>query len=356
YYIHTKEPVPMDIDFIIQDTFALTRPQWNLVADLEEAGRAFADAVTQNYKTQEPDKVIEPEEIEDDASSDGGDDEEFRLPEMEDAHSSSEEVEPEVAGDGEAKPDSDFEEDIVVTRQEEERDPEAEADFDRELAKMMAESLDSRKFERKPMFDVPLPMRRAPRDTSTAADDSPSEGTATPPNTMAFSLMTKRGNRQQTRTIELPSDSHFAVAMKNQKEAERAEQQRIKNLVLNYDLQDSNADQDGTDNDLYFNYFSQPNPNIPHLTTHFQSVTAAHASNEGLGERHPASHPHNASLHQSSSNPAGNVRPPDKSGTNRSGQRARKLQLSDVDWYEQKPGSSRSRGRGGSRGSRRIFG
>ena len=86
----------MDIDFIIQDTFALTRPQWNLVADLEEAGRAFADAVTQNYKTQEPDKVIEPEEIEDDASSDGGDDEEFRLPEMEDAHSSSEEVEPEV--------------------------------------------------------------------------------------------------------------------------------------------------------------------------------------------------------------------------------------------------------------------
>ena len=86
----------MDIDFIIQDTFALTRPQWKLVADLEEAGRAFADAVTQNYKTQEPDKVIESEEIEDDASSDGGDDEELRVPEMEDAHSSSEEVEPEV--------------------------------------------------------------------------------------------------------------------------------------------------------------------------------------------------------------------------------------------------------------------
>lgn len=87
----------------------------------------------------------------------------------------------------------------MVTRQQEERDPEAEADFDRELAKMMAESLDSRKFDRKPMFDVPLPMRRAPRDTSTAADDSPNEGTATPPNMMAFSLMTKRGNRQQVR-------------------------------------------------------------------------------------------------------------------------------------------------------------
>lgn len=98
---------------------------------------------------------------------------------------------------GSASVGSDFGEDIVVTRQEEERDPEAEAEFDRELAKMMSESLDSRKFDRKPMFDVPLPMRRAQRDTSTAAEDSPNEETATPPNTMAFSLMTKKGTRQQ---------------------------------------------------------------------------------------------------------------------------------------------------------------
>jgi regulator of nonsense transcripts 2 len=91
-----------------------------------------------------------------------------------------------------------------VTRQEEQRDPEAEADFDRELAKMMAESLESRKFDRKPMFDVPLPMRRAPREASTAAEDSPIEGTATPPNTMSVSLMTRKGNRQQVRCLFLP--------------------------------------------------------------------------------------------------------------------------------------------------------
>lgn len=77
---------------------------------------------------------------------------------------------------------------------------------------MMSESLDSRKFDRKPMFDVPLPMRRAQRETIPAADDSGNEGgTATPPNanTMAFSLMTKKGNRQQVcdvwfRSIEIP--------------------------------------------------------------------------------------------------------------------------------------------------------
>lgn len=47
------------------------------------------------------------------------------------------------------------------------------------------------------MFDVPLPMRRAQKDASMASEDSLNEGTATPPGTMAFSLMTKKGTRQQ---------------------------------------------------------------------------------------------------------------------------------------------------------------
>jgi len=101
------------------------------------------------------------------------------------------------------------------------------------------------------------------------------------------------------------------MAMKTQQQAEREEQQRIKNLVLNYDLRDD-ADAHEGEKD-YFNYVLQPNTNTK--------------GSEGL-ERHSASH---------ASHP--HTRPADKSGTNRSGQRARKLQLSDVDWYDQKPGS-----------------
>jgi regulator of nonsense transcripts 2 len=87
----------------------------------------------------------------------------------------------------------DEEEHIVVTRPEDERDPEAEAEFDREFAKMMAESLDSRKFERKPIFDVPLPMRRVKE-----AEEAPVAAAApVGPGTMKFSLLSKKGNRQQ---------------------------------------------------------------------------------------------------------------------------------------------------------------
>lgn len=163
----------------------------------------------------------------------------------------------------------------------------------------------------------------------------------------------------QTRTIEMPSDSHFAVAMKSQKEAERAEQQRIKNLVLNYDLQDSSTEI-GTDQDVHFDYFSHPNPNFPPQQNagfptlyHLEEKKLAHNDTfEGLGgEKHGASHhQHNASLHQSSSSASTNARAPDKSSTNRSGHRARKLQLSDVDWYDQKPDCSRSRSCGDSPG------
>lgn len=138
----------------------------------------------------------------------------------------------------------------------------------------------------------------------------------------------------------MPSDSHFAIAMKNQQEAERAEQQRIKNLVLSYDLQGSTTEQSGIDNELYYDYFSHPNPNLQHLLNHETTVTHNRAS-KGLGGDRLQ---HNASLHQSQSSPnTANARPADsKPGTNRRGQQARKLQLSDVDWYDRRSHSPAS--------------
>ena len=85
----------------------------------------------------------------------------------------------------------------MVTRREEQRDPEADAEFDRELAKMTAESLDSRKFDRKPLFDVPLPIGRSSKETIGASEADDLNGSSRSTDTMAFSLLTKKGNRQQ---------------------------------------------------------------------------------------------------------------------------------------------------------------
>ncbi|KAF4591515.1 nonsense-mediated mRNA decay factor (Upf2) [Ophiocordyceps camponoti-floridani] len=273
YYVHTKSQLPMEMTFVVQDLFALTRPQWKLAASFEEAAKALHHAILQDQKTAGVDRVLEGDEATSDVSSEfeNGDIDDIEPYGDGDDETASEEDEIEQDEDDNSTRNSDGDEDIVVTRQEEMIDPQEEAEFEREYAKVMAESLESRKFERKQLFDVPLPVRHKNRDgpTSTQGDDAG--------NTMAFSLLTKRGNRQQTRTVELPSDSTFAVAMKTQQRAEKEEQQRIKSLVLNYDLQ------------------------------HGEDV-------EGL-DRLPALH-HNRTERQ---------------GKDR-GQRIRKLQLSDVDW------------------------
>lgn len=93
YYMLTKDPLPMDIDFLVQDTYNLVRPQWKLVTDLAEAGKIFADAVASNYQQQTPDKAADAaEELDDSASDDGlGDDDGAADADL--AHSSSEEGE-----------------------------------------------------------------------------------------------------------------------------------------------------------------------------------------------------------------------------------------------------------------------
>ena len=52
----------MDIDFAVQDTFALTRPQWKLATNLEEAAKAFQLAVAQDQKSAGVDKHAEAED------------------------------------------------------------------------------------------------------------------------------------------------------------------------------------------------------------------------------------------------------------------------------------------------------
>ena len=72
YYLLTKDPLPMEIDFLIQDTYSLVRPQWKIVTDLPEAGKLFAEAIATNYKQQNAEKAGEAGEEGDESASDDG--------------------------------------------------------------------------------------------------------------------------------------------------------------------------------------------------------------------------------------------------------------------------------------------
>ena len=92
YYLLTKDSLPLDIDFIVQDSYALVRPQWKIVTDLGEAARHFSDAVSANYQQPGLEKATEVDEDADDSTSDDlvGED---GLPEVEERHSSSDDDE-----------------------------------------------------------------------------------------------------------------------------------------------------------------------------------------------------------------------------------------------------------------------
>lgn len=213
YYINVKDPVPMDVEFVIQDSYSALRPQWKLILnDFNEAGKIFSEAVKHNYndstigKTQEPEEP-EPQDPEPEESDgeDGIGESERRLRNSDPADIKSDADDNiDDAAEQAANSSSDESEHIVVTRPEEQRDPEAEAEFDRELAKLMAESVESRKFERKPMFDVPLPMRRAVREPTAPlspedSDDeapAPAPASTNGPSMMKFALLSRKGNRQ----------------------------------------------------------------------------------------------------------------------------------------------------------------
>jgi len=95
--------------------------------------------------------------------------------------------------------------------------------------------------------------------------------------------------------------------MKSKQAAEREEQQRIKNLVLNYDLRDPD--------EIDGEYILSPIKRNPNIIVDAADIDKAAATNYTR---------------------------PDRSTNSRGGPRARKLQLSDVDWYDTSPKSGKN--------------
>lgn len=87
---------------------------------------------------------------------------------------------------------SDDEKDFTVIRPEEQRDPEEEADFDREFAKMMAESMDTRRADKRPIQEISLPSRRPQQESNAEGNGRLDDGTTT-----KFALLSKKGNKAQ---------------------------------------------------------------------------------------------------------------------------------------------------------------
>ena len=105
------------------------------------------------------------------------------------------EIEPEHQSDQVEDEDQDQDQEVVLIRdsKKDEIDEEAAADFDREFAKMMADTTDARRGDSRrappPVFDTAIPHVKK-REEREAAEGR-----------MSFTLLSKRGNRQQVSLV-----------------------------------------------------------------------------------------------------------------------------------------------------------
>ena len=105
---------------------------------------------------------------------------------------------------------------------------------------MLADTTDARR-ERKapaPIFDTAVPLiKRRAAPINAVTPSGPAQNAATPVSTppqggMNFTLLSKKGNKQQMRNLDIPLDSAIALNSLSHQQKNKAEQEQLKRLVL----------------------------------------------------------------------------------------------------------------------------
>ncbi|XP_051976822.1 LOW QUALITY PROTEIN: regulator of nonsense transcripts 2-like [Xyrauchen texanus] len=257
--VWTKDqPFPIDIEYMITDTLELLRPKMKLGLSLEEAcahvtqlereflvklglekdGRS-SSAMGENEALDEEDDDDEDEggaETEEQSGNESemNDPEEEEGSENEEEEREEEEENTDYLTDSNKENETDEENNEVTIRggglkhvacAEDE-------DFIQALDKMMLENLQQRSGEavKVHQLDVAIPLQlKSQLKKSPAPSCSPDAEIS---DTMQFVMLTRKGNKQQFKILNVPLSSHLAANHFNQQQAEQEERMRMKKLTL----------------------------------------------------------------------------------------------------------------------------
>ena len=300
YVLCKEQPLPMDVDFMLTETLEMLRPDLKFTKSFAEAAGALEEMMVANRQNSTQAGADEDDDSEDERdgaraggqAKDGGEKRRKARNEVGDASdsdgssdSSTSSSSSSSSGDSSSSsegsnaslsdssdsdahpddPDTDEEDEVSRHRYDEEQAIRKEADdeFDRELAKMMAESGSSTSapvqstsssaaasrnahlFTRgglsstnagyghshahthpsaSGLSEIGLPIKRKPSEQSQ--DDS---------SHMKFSLLSKKGSKQVTHEVHVPSTASIAINTRSKQLKEEAERKQLKQHVLAYE-------------------------------------------------------------------------------------------------------------------------
>ncbi|EPY51898.1 hypothetical protein SPOG_00320 [Schizosaccharomyces cryophilus OY26] len=227
-YFLAQPEVPLDMQFEFEDVVPKVRPSMNVYKNFDEAWTALAERLQSGVDDHDQD-----------------DEESFNL-QSEKSNESENELEAVDWEDNEENEDTsedseseeensiDLDDSEIFNSDDEELDEERvhTNEIDEELNRMMNDSLSSRAHERGIAFDVPLPLRGSTGDTSFSDLNSMSMESE---ENVKFTLLTKKGNKQRSQVLDVPSHSVLAQSTKTRQKEELMERKRMKEMVLNYD-------------------------------------------------------------------------------------------------------------------------
>ncbi|OSC99339.1 ARM repeat-containing protein [Trametes coccinea BRFM310] len=235
-YILSKDPLPMDVEFMLNDSLEAVRPKLVIFKTYEEAATAVDEMFAVALQNA---GIVTGDVGEDSGEESGEEDEEDERGERED-----EEEEEMAQGDDEIHERAPSPEAVLLKSKQEFVGPteEDEAEFAKELAKLVTDtSAESRKIDKKTalaLWDtaLPPPVVRKKKNEEYDEDGEGATGDANEDaGVMKFTLFTKRGNKPQTRQIAIPAESALAVQTRTAQMQDKVEQQHLKRLVLNYE-------------------------------------------------------------------------------------------------------------------------
>lgn len=225
YYVLCKEDLPMDVDFMLSDSMEAIRPKMMMYKTIEEAALAVDDMF--NVALQNAGLST--------GEDSGEDSDEGERPQQQDEEDGDTTGQESSNEDRTPSPDP-----VVVLSTQEHLGPseEAEAEFEKELAKIITDSsAESRKVDKKTawwdsvVLAPNLRKKLADEGDVDAGGDNIPDGNAV----MQFTVITKRGSKPQGRHLLVPAESALAVHTRSAQLQDKVEQQHLKRLVLDYE-------------------------------------------------------------------------------------------------------------------------
>ncbi|XP_033880859.3 regulator of nonsense transcripts 2 isoform X1 [Acipenser ruthenus] len=258
-------PFPIDIDYMLSDTLELLRPKMKLCCSLEEAIRQVTglereflvklglanDKDSKDSSSIREGEAIEEEDEDDDeeggaeTEEQSGNESEMNEPEEEEG---SENEEEEGEREEEEEENTDY---LTDSNKENETDEEnnevtikggglkhvacaEDEDFIQALDKMMLENLQQRSGEsvKVHQLDVAIPLQLKSQLKKGPPPTGGGEGDPEIADTMQFVMLTRKGNKQQFKILNVPLSSHLAANHFSQQQVEQEERMRMKKLTL----------------------------------------------------------------------------------------------------------------------------